>query len=257
MTRRERLERKLERRREWADKAETRADSLSQQSEKMMSIIPMGQPILVGHYSEKRDRNYRNRAWNKMGKAVEQRHLAEHHESKADGLETQLDRSIFSDDANAVEELEIRIKNNETKREHMKEVNRLYRKGDAASLAGYGLNLEALKEKLKTAYSWCQQPYPAYELQNLGQRISGDKKRLEQIKAQNERKAEAEAAPNGVTVKPCDGGYCRVTFAEKPERSILDALKAAGFFWCKGYWGGKADQLPAEVKALVELPTCP
>jgi len=56
MTRRERLERKLERRREWAEKAKTRADALSEQSHKMMSVIPMGQPILVGHHSEKRDR---------------------------------------------------------------------------------------------------------------------------------------------------------------------------------------------------------
>lgn len=53
------------------------------------------------------------------------------------------------------------------------------------------------------------------------------------------------------TLEPCAGGYCRVTFAEKPDRSILDALKAAGFFWCKGHCGGKLEQLPAEVKALV------
>lgn len=253
MTRRERLERKLERRREWADKAETRADSLSEQSHRMMSVIPMGQPILVGHYSEKRDRNYRDRAWNKMGKAVEQRDLAEHHTSKAAGLETQLDRSIFSDDANAVEELETRIKNNETKRCHMVEVNRLYRKGDAASLAGLGINLDELREKLKAAGPyWGKQPYMPYELSNLGQRITGDKKRLEQIKVRQEAHAEAEAAPNGITIKPCQSGYVRVTFAEKPDRYILDALKAAGFFWCKGYWGGKAEQLPTEVQAMAE-----
>jgi len=253
MTRRERLERKLERRREWADKAETRSNQLSERSDKMMSVIPMGQPILVGHYSEKRDRNYRNRAWNMMGRAVEQRDLAEHHESKADGLEHQLDKAIFSDDTNAIEELEIRIKNNETKREHMKEVNRLYRKGDAASLAGLGINLDELKTKLAAAGSyWGSAPHLPYEFSNLGQRIAGDKKRLEQIKAQNARRAEAEAAPNGVTMQACEGGYCRVTFAEKPDRSILDALKAAGFWWAKGSWAGKAESLPAEVKAMTE-----
>lgn len=252
MTRRERLERKLERRREWAEKAETRADQLSEQSEKMMSVIPFGQPILVGHYSENRDRNYRDRAWNKMGRAVEQRKLSEHHESKADGLERQLDKAIFSDDRDAVQELEIRIANNETKRCHMKEINRLYRKGDAASLAAYGVNLETLREKLKALGPYFgQAPHMPYELQNLGQRIQSDKKRLEQIKAEQARHARAEAAPNGVTLEPCDGGYCRVTFAEKPERSILDALKAAGFFWCKGHWGGKLEQLPAEVSALL------
>jgi hypothetical protein len=220
MTRRERLERKLERRREWAEKRRGKANAVFASHEPFRHDVAFNtQP---GHIP------FRARMI-----AQEDR------------------RSIFSDDANAIQELEIRITNNETKRTHMKEVNRLYRAGDAASLAGLGLNLEALREKLKTAYSWCQQPYPAYELQNLGQRINGDKKRLEQIKAQNARRAEAEATPNGVTVKESSDGYCSVTFAEKPDRSILDALKAAGFFWCKGYWGGKLEQLPEQIKALV------
>ena len=37
----------------------------------MMDAIPTGQPLLVDHHSYKTDRNYRDRAWNKMGKAVE------------------------------------------------------------------------------------------------------------------------------------------------------------------------------------------
>lgn len=255
MTRRERLERKLEKRREWAEKAEIRSEQLSEQSHRMMSVIPMGQPILVGHYSEKRDRNYRNRAWNKMGKAVEQRELASHHVAKAGGLEDQLERTIFSDDSNAIEAIEGRIADNEAKREHMKEVNALYRKGDAAALAALGFDLEQLREKLKTAYSWCQQPFPGYELQNLGQRINTDKKRIEHIKTQNSRHAAAEAAPNGVTIEKCQMGYCRVTFAEKPDRSILNELKAAGFSWGAGSWSGKEEHIPESVKKLMEVPS--
>ena len=41
---------------------------------------------------------------------------------------------------------------------------------------------------------------------------------------------------------------CRVTFAEKPERAILDALRAAGYQWGGGHWSGKHDALPPEVK---------
>ena len=44
----------------------------------------------------------------------------------------------------------------------------------------------------------------------------------------------------------------RVTFAEKPDREILDALRAAGFGWGGGSWCGKRENLPAEVKELVE-----
>jgi len=241
MTRRERLERKIERRREWAENRRTKANAVLASHEPFRHDIAFNtQP---GHIP------FRARIIAQEDRAFESLQAAAHHESKADGLELQLDRTIFSDDTNAIEELEIRIKNNETKREHMKEVNRLYRKGDAASLAGYGLNLDALREKLKTAYSWCQQPYPAYELSNLGQRISGDRKRLEFIKKQNETHAQAEAAPHGVIVKQY-GEWCSVTFAEKPERFILDLLRGASFHWGQGAWSGKLASLPEEIRAL-------
>ena len=45
------------------------------------------------------------------------------------------------------------------------------------------------------------------------------------------------------------GDYARVTFAEKPEREILDALRAAGFSWGGGSWTGSKAKLPESVKA--------
>lgn len=45
------------------------------------------------------------------------------------------------------------------------------------------------------------------------------------------------------------GEFVRVTFAEKPERSVLDALKSAGFRWNGGSWHGRRDKLPATVVA--------
>lgn len=252
MTRRERLERKVERRKEWAEKAEARSEQHYNVGHKMMDAIPFGQPILVGHHSEKRDRNFRGRIHGHMSKFVEERKLAAHHESKADGLATQLERTIFTDDHNATEALEQRVAENEAKRDRMKKINAMYRKGDAAGLEAAGLNLEQLREKLKTAYSWCQQPYPSYELTNLGARIREDKKRIEIVKQQASRRAEAEAAPNGVVLKVCNEGYCRVTFAEKPARSVIEALKAAGFWWGNASWSGKLEVLPQSMKDMLE-----
>jgi hypothetical protein len=253
MTRRERLERKLELRQEWGEKAETRSAALSKQSHDMMSVIPMGQPILVGHHSEKRDRNYRDRAWNKMGKSVELGKLADHHASKADGIERALETSIFSDDPDAVEAIEARIAENEAKRERMKLVNKLYKKSDAEGLKALGLDLEALKVKLAAAGGyWGKAPHLPYELSNLGGRITSDRKRLEAVKARQKRTAEAEAAPGGVHIKTGGHGnsWAQVTFAEKPEREILNELKAAGFSWSGGSWVGYSEKLPESVKAL-------
>ena len=38
-----------------------------------------------------------------------------------------------------------------------------------------------------------------------------------------------------------------MTFAEKPERTILDALRAAGFRWGGGAWIGERAKLPEGV----------
>lgn len=212
----------------------------------------MGQPILVGHYSEKRDRNYRDRAWNKLGKSVELGKLAEHHTSCAGGIERALDSSIFSDDGDAVEALEARIKEREAERERMKLVNKLYKKADAEGLKALGIDYEALKVKLAAAGGyWGSRPHLAYELSNLGGRITADRKRLEAIKYRQAKTAKAEAAPGGVLITE-HGEYSVVTFAEKPDREILNLLRAAGFSWGGGSWSGKTERLPAEVKALAE-----
>ncbi|MCC3151437.1 DUF3560 domain-containing protein, partial [Bifidobacterium bifidum] len=66
-------ERKQEARRERlearAEKARTEAKATYDRAHTMAEAIPFGQPILVGHHSEKRDRNYRGKIHNTFGKA--------------------------------------------------------------------------------------------------------------------------------------------------------------------------------------------
>lgn len=67
-----------------AVKHEQKSDDLYKTSNKMFDVIPFGQPVLVGHYSEKTDRNYRDRAWNKRMKGVEEHQIAEKYADRAD-----------------------------------------------------------------------------------------------------------------------------------------------------------------------------
>jgi uncharacterized protein YidB (DUF937 family) len=53
---------------------------------------------------------------------------------------------------------------------------------------------------------------------------------------------ERAEASGGVVVEGKD--WVTVTFAEKPDRDILDSLKAAGFRWAKGSWRGRRENLP-------------
>jgi hypothetical protein len=212
----------------------------------------MGQPILVGHHSEKRHRRTLDRSWDALGRAVEQTRKAEMHESKAANLEAALDRTIFSDDDNAVEAIEARIAEREAARERMKTVNKLYKKADVEGLKALGLDYEKLKAQLAALGSYFgQAPHMPYELSNMGGRIQADKKRLEAIKMQSARKERAEAA-GGVAIVRGAQGYAQVTFAEKPDYSIIRALKDAGFHWSGGSWFGTTAKLPACVVDLAE-----
>jgi len=62
----ERAEARAERYAEHADNAANRSESRYRAGHQMLDAIPMGQPILVGHHSEQRDRAYRGRAVNHL-----------------------------------------------------------------------------------------------------------------------------------------------------------------------------------------------
>lgn len=247
MTRRKRLERKLERRKEWSEKADARSAARFDAAGKIADGIPFGQPILVGHHSERHARRDQDRIHSNMSRGVEEHKLAEDHRSKAGGIECQLDRSVFSDDADAVDALERRIAEHEAERKRMKLINLLYRRSDAVGLAAMGLDFENLRSRVNSVgLSWVKVPYEGYQLTNLGARIRADKKRIEEI---GRRKALAEeaTASGGVLVKVA-GEYCSVTFAEKPPHETLDALRAAGFYWGGGSWSGQVAKLSEVLK---------
>lgn len=71
----------------FAEKSENAAahgQELFDESHKMAEAIPFGQPILVGHYSEKADRRYRERMQNKMFKGCEEFKKAEYYEQRSE-----------------------------------------------------------------------------------------------------------------------------------------------------------------------------
>jgi hypothetical protein len=250
MTRRERLEARLAKREEWAAKAAARSDARFGAATALADQIPLGQPILVGHHSERHARRDAERIRNNMTKGVEEAKLADHHTSCAVGIEWALERSVFSDDADAVEKLEARIAENEAARDKMKLVNKLWKKGDAAGLAAIGVDFEKLAARLAEAGPyWGDKPHLPYEMTNLGASIRRDRERIEEIKVRQTRTAAAEAAPTGVTIEGTD--YVRVTFAEKPDRAVLDALRAAQFRWSGGSWMGYRSKLPEAVAAMI------
>lgn len=190
-----------------------------------------------------------DRALESMDKAAEMA-------SKAEGIEAAADSAIYSDDPNAVEAVKAKLVTLEARRERMRRVNALYRKGDAAGLAALGLDMDAIRAKLAAAGPyWGQAPHLPYELSNMGGQISRLRARVGDLKARQGRAAQAEAAPGGVIVE--GGEYVRVTFAQKPDRAIISALKSAGFEWGAGGWHGYRERLPPAVLAMAVVPVEP
>ena len=102
---------------ERAERAARDSESTYRKARQMGEAIPFGQPILVGHHSEKRDRNYRDRIHNTYGKAFALQDKAKHYEQKAASVGT---GGISSDDPDAIEKLRAELANMEAAQERMK-----------------------------------------------------------------------------------------------------------------------------------------
>lgn len=75
---------RAERRRGWAESAEKKSTAYYNASNKDRDFLSLGEPVKVGHHSEKRHRKAIDDAWNNMGKSVEMDKKASEHERVAE-----------------------------------------------------------------------------------------------------------------------------------------------------------------------------
>jgi hypothetical protein len=125
----ERAEGRAERYREIAENAEKRSDALHQKSRSILDPIPFGQPILVGHHSERRHRRAIERADAALGNACKESDKAKHYISKAAGAaRTAADKDVpFM--ARRLKEAEARLRDIERKQANANAPDALYRTG--------------------------------------------------------------------------------------------------------------------------------
>ena len=87
MTRKERQEARAERYREYADNADKRATAAFNASSAAVEHIPLGQPILVGHHSERAHRRALERSNSSMMRSVHESEKAAYYRQKAYAVE--------------------------------------------------------------------------------------------------------------------------------------------------------------------------
>jgi predicted RNase H-like nuclease (RuvC/YqgF family) len=88
-----RKEARIERYEGYSENAEARASAASSRATSILSIIPPGQPILVGHHSERRHRRGLEKADNAMRKSVEESKKVEHYDYKVRSLGYEISRA--------------------------------------------------------------------------------------------------------------------------------------------------------------------
>ena len=131
--------------------------------------------------------------------------------------------------------------------------NRKFNEAEKISaIVALGASEESARKILAPEYSWQSAGFESWALSNNSANIRRYKERLATLTARRERQAAAENSENGVLIQERAYGSVSVTFAEKPEHSVISALKSAGFRWCKGSWYGRKEDLPAEVGKLMK-----
>jgi hypothetical protein len=231
-------ERKIEARRARfearAASARAESDTLAQRSSEMAEAIPFGQPVLVGHHSEHRDRRFRQRIGDTMTKSVDALKKAEHYERKAASVGK---GGISSDDPDAIAKLTAEADALDKASETMKACNKLIKKADREGLAKLGFNEAQIEELMKPDYMG-RLGFPAYALSNNRANASRIRKRIAELTAAAQRQ-DVEQEGKGYTYRE-DTTENRVMFIfdGKPKAETRTVLKSHGFKWSpsRGAW---------------------
>jgi hypothetical protein len=236
-----------------AARATEESAAAHKRSHDMMAAIPMGQPILLNHHSEGRDRRYRDRAWNLLGKAVHASERAAEYASRAAAVGT---AGISSDDPEAVDKLREKLAGLEAEQARDKTINKLVRRKDIPGLVALGMS-EATAAKLLEPDFCGRIGIPAY----VGANRNGNMRRILQRIAHLERLAVTPAAPEiagevaadptrglaltetvtgaGFTIEDsADENRIMIKFDAIPSKDVRTALKRSGFKWSptRGAW---------------------
>lgn len=215
----------------YADKAERlqdEANRLHENDNQLMSMFSNGQPVLVGHHSEKRQRTALKKSDQHMHKVIELNKKAEYYRKKS----LIVNNAISSDDSDAVQKLKAKLEKLEALQIKMKRINSEFRKGGVDAITDAS---EAAKQRFKAAMlvdPYLKMPIESYMLTNNSAEIRRVKKRIEELqaKAQEVPRDTIEGDGYTVTENQEDNRIC-VEFDLTPTRDARTILKQHGLKW--------------------------
>jgi len=224
---------------ERAAKASAESASTYDRARSMGQSIPFGQPILIGHHSEQRDRNFRNRINDTYGKAFALQDKAEHYTNKAKSVGT---GGISSDDPEAIQKLREELAHVEASQERMKAANKAIRahktpEDQAAALVALGFTEAQAAEAVKPDFCG-RVGFPSYALSNNNANARRIKGRIAELEKRGQRE-DVEKEGSGYTYREdTEENRVMFVFPGKPDEATRAVLKRHAFKWSpsRGAW---------------------
>lgn len=187
---------------ELSKKAEERsAQYMNSNANRILEMTP-GQPIIIGHHSEKKARRLHERAWEDTRRSIEEDKKSNYYKDRAETIETS--KVIYNDDHNAIQKLKDKLEYLEKERELIKE----------------------------------DEDHSSWQLQNIGARIRETKRRIARLEKLEEIEFEDKEFNGGKAVRNKEINRIQLFFDSIPDETIRSKLKSNGFHWSRreGAW---------------------
>jgi hypothetical protein len=232
-------------------------------AQEMGSAIPFGQPILVGHHSEKSDRAFRNRLGKQYEKSFEAQKKADYYANKAQSVGT---AGISGLDPDAKYKVYEKLNNREKLQEKMQLANHIYRSTPDAEERARKLKEAGFSEKAISAIQQANGvPFASYQITNNSAEIRRLKERMNTMSKEATSSVASES--NDLYDMTMSEGRYQFKFEGKPDEAVRSILKKNGFKWSpsRGTWVRQATgngeyamkRVQEELKPYVEEATIP
>lgn len=192
----ERKQKRIERYNELSEKAKQRSSDYCNSTANRILMMTSGQPIIVGHHSEKKARRLHERANNDMRRAVEEDKKSEYYKDKAESAQNS--STIYNDDPEAISKLRHKLELLENERANIK-----------------------------------ARDHSTWELTNIGAKIRSAKERIKLLEEQENLEFPDMKFKEGKAVHNKEINRIQLLFDDKPNENIREELKCNGFHWSR------------------------
>ncbi len=192
----ERRKQRIEKYKELSLKAQERSNQYSNSNANRILQIAPGQPILIGHHSEKKHRRLIKKAQDDIRRSIEEDNKSKFYQERAQTAENS--KVIYSDDPQAINKLKEKLER---------------------------LEYEKSVIKAREHYTW--------ELTNIGAIIRETKKRIERLENLEKIEFKEINFPNGKVIHNKEINRIQFLFDDIPNEETRKILKSHGFRWSR------------------------